>query len=335
MKTTKSAFGDFDESLNLDSAVRNAAQQRHREITDVLSAANLIEATFLQGSFGRKTMLKPLKDVDMVVVLHPRLSKMLRKPGGAALAMALIREAIETAFPGVRFDVEDKPAHALQVTFVDLDFTFDLVPAFADLESEDVFIANREEDTGQWERSNARTLNRVISTRNQATGGRFVHQVRMAKSFKKDHAVLDDTCGLLWEAFAHQAITVALGHSEAMARILATAAKAVTGPVLDPTGAEDLAADWTHAERTAYAAALRKAAERAQEARRLEQDGEHAAAIEVWQSLIGDPFPAAPEQSAAETLRGLAAGGITSTGRAVTSKRARQPARPSRAWRTR
>jgi hypothetical protein len=105
--------------------------------------------------------------------------------------------------------------------------------------------------------------------------------------------------------------------------------------VFDPTGADDLTEDWTHAQRTAYGAALRKAADRAQEARRLEQDGDHAAAIDVWHALIGDPFPTAPEQSAAEALRGLAAGGITSTGRAVTSNRARQPSRPARSWRTR
>lgn len=210
-----------------------------------------------------------------------------------------------------------------------------MVPAINDTtpDSEDVFIADRDKDA--WERSNTRTLNRVISERNQATDGRFAHQVRMLKAFKKDHHVLGDTCGLLWEAFAHQPITSRLEHSEAMAATLAHAAHTVAGPVWDPTHVEDLTTDWTVSRRASYVAALDAAARRTAEARRLEQDGEHTAAIDIWHDLCGSPFPAAPAQSPADALRALAAGSITSTGRAITSPRGQQPNRPARSWRTR
>ncbi|MGP4028823.1 SMODS domain-containing nucleotidyltransferase [Actinomadura sp. 3N407] len=335
MKSTKAAFDDFDGSLNLDSTERAAAQERHREITEVLRAAGLIVATFLQGSFARKTMLKPLKDVDMVVLLHPRFAAMLRRPGGAAAAMALLQKEIEQVFAGVQFDLDGKSPHALQVTFADLSFTFDLVPAFADPDSEDIFIADREHDDGRWERSNTRVLNRVISERNQATDGMWVHQVRMLKSFKKNHCALVDTCGLLWEAFAHGAVTKRLEHSEAITRTLAVAARLTMGTVYDPTGIDDLSAEWAPSERSSIIAALKGAARQAEEARRLEQDGEHAGAIEIWHQLIGDPFPGAPVQTAAQALHGLAGGSITSTGRAVTSPRGRQVNRAGRPWRTR
>lgn len=87
MFTTKSAFADFDAALNLDPAERVRAQNRHRRITDVLKKAEVVEGTFLQGSFARKTMPKPLKDVDMVVLIHPRLTSLLQRPGGPAQAM--------------------------------------------------------------------------------------------------------------------------------------------------------------------------------------------------------------------------------------------------------
>lgn len=331
--TTKGAFAAFDEQLNLHPRERKNAQKRHGDITDHLVGARLAIGTFLQGSFARKTMLKPLKDVDMIIRMHPRLEEILRRPGGPAYAMRLIRAAVADKYPNARFDVDDTPAHALQVTFPDIDFTFDLVPALDADDSEIVYIADRENDVWEW--SNTRTLNRIISTRNKATDGRFVHQVRMLKSYKKDHPALDDTCGLLWEAFAHETVTGLLEHSQSLADTLALAAHAVTGPVFDPTGVDDLTAGWTAAQRTAYAAALRDAARRAAEARRLEQDGQHAAAIEIWHGLIGDAFPAAEAQSVAEALRALAAGSITSTGRAVTSARGQQPARPARSWRTR
>ncbi|MFE7439353.1 hypothetical protein ACFU7X_02635 [Streptomyces chartreusis] len=331
--STKGAFDTFDDALNLDDGERKDAQKRHAEITNHLVDSGLAFATFLQGSFARKTMLKPLKDVDMVIRMHPRLEEILRQPGGPDHAMHLIRQGIAEHYPDAEFDVDDKPAHALQVTFADLDFTFDLVPALdADNGSEIVYIADRENDTWEW--SNTRTLNRIISTRNQASGGRFVHQVRMLKSYKKDHRGLDDTCGLLWEAFAYEAVTSAAEHSQALALTLQHAAQAITGPVFDPTRADDLTADWTTAQRTGYAATLASAARRAAEARRLEKDGQHTAAIEIWHALIGDPFPAAAPQSATDALRALAAGSITSTGRAITSRLGQQPSRPGRSWRT-
>lgn len=331
-KTTKGAFDAFDEALNLAPRERQSAQKRHNDITDHLVGTGLVIGTFLQGSFARKTMPKPLKDIDMIVRMHPRLEETLRRPGGPAHAMQLLRTALADRYPDARFDVTDAPAHALQVTFPDLDFTFDLVPAL-DADGEIVHIADRGNDTWEW--SNTRTLNRVISTRNKATDGRFVHQVRMLKSYKKDHPVLDDTCGLLWEALAHQTITSPLEHSQAVADTLAHAAQAVTRPVFDPTGVDDLTADWTPAERTAYATALHHAAQQAAEARRLEQDGQHAASIDIWHSMLGDAFPEPEAQSAEEALRAMAAGSITSTGRAVTSTFGWQPARPARSWRTR
>lgn len=333
-KSTAAAFDKFDEELNLDPAERKAAQRRHRQVTECLVTAGIAVATFLQGSFARKTMLKPLKDVDQVIVLADPLAAQLRRPGGAAHTIALVRKAISDAFPDAQFDVNDTPAHALQVIFADLDFTFDLVPAYADpAGGEDVFIADRENDT--WERSNTRTLNRAISERNQATGGHFVHQVRMVKSYKKDHPVLENTCGLLWESLAYGAITTKMSHSEAVAATLRHAAVALTGAVYDPTGADDLTAEWTTNERTTYVSAVRAAVQRAAEALRLESDGDHDAAIELWHDILGDPFPAAPRQSATSAWEHLAAGGVTSTGRAVASPRANQPARPARSWRSR
>jgi len=333
-KNTAAAFNQFDEGLNLDPAERKAAQRRHRQVTECLIAVGLAVTTFIQGSFARKTMLKPLKDVDLVIVLPESLAAQLRRPGGAAHAIALVRQAISDAFPDAQFDVHDTPAHALQVIFPDLEFTFDLVPAFADpAGTEDVFIADRENDT--WERSNTRTLNGVISERNQATDQRFVHQVRMVKSFKKDHPVLDETCGLLWESPAYGAITTKMAHSEAVASTLEHAAQALTGAVYDPTGADDLTAEWTTQEREAYVAAVRTAAHRAAEALRLDADDDHDGAIELWHSILGDPFPDVPPQSATAAWENLAGGGITSDGRAVRSPRANQPVRPARSWRSR
>jgi len=330
------AFDEFDENLNLDPQERRKAQTRHQEITDCLTDAGIAASTFLQGSFARKTMRKPLKDVDMVILLAE-----VHRPawggdgvGGPAAAMAAIQIAVTARFPGARFDVEDTPAHALQVSFPDCTFTFDLVPAFADPDGgEDIFIADRELD--QWEWSNTRTLNRVISQHNQATLGVFVHQVRMGKEYKANEPLLNELCGLAVESLAYAVIIKKMPHDRALLTFFAHSATAVLGKVLDPTGVDDLAAEWTSAQRATYSQAFNRAADRAREAVTLAADGEHAAAIDIWHSLLGEAFPEPAAQTSAQALTGLVGGSITSTGRAVTSQRAVQPNRPGRSWRSR
>ncbi|MEV4273469.1 hypothetical protein ACIODS_17010 [Micromonospora chalcea] len=335
-RTTAEAFDEFDASLNLYPREREQAQRRHQEITDVLTAAGIAKSTFLQGSFARKTMPKPLKDVDMVVVLAEvyRALWFGSGRGGPAAAMAAIRAVVAAHWPEARFDVDKQPAHALQVTFPDCTFTVDLVPAFDDLNgSEDVFIADR--DLDRWERSNTRTLRRVISERNLATTGVFVHQVRMGKAFKSHQPALEKLCGLVIESLWYAAITKKMPHATAMVTAFENAASAVLGEVRDPTGADDLTKDWTPSERSTFSRTFALAAKRGQEALRLAADGEHQGAIEIWFALFGEPFPAPSAQTAAQTLSALKAGSITSTGRAVTSQRGAQTNRPARSWRTR
>jgi hypothetical protein len=317
-RTTTEAFDEFDAALNLDPRERDRAQRRHQEITEVLVAAGLAKSTFLQGSFARKTMPKPLKDVDVVVLLAEALRKLWfgSGKGGPAAAMAAIRAVIAEHWPEARFDVDGQAAHALQVTLPDCTFTVDLVPAFDDPDGgEEVFIADR--DLDRWEWSNTRTLCRLITERNQATAGVFVHQVRMGKAFKANQPALEKLCGLVIESLWYAVIKKKVPHATAMVIAFEHAASAVLGVVLDPTGVEDLdptgvedlAADWTPSERDAFSQVFATAAKGGREALRLAADGEHQAAIEIWFAVFGKPFPAPSPQTAAQTLSALGTGG--------------------------
>ncbi|MBZ4017871.1 SMODS domain-containing nucleotidyltransferase [Streptomyces purpurogeneiscleroticus] len=300
--TARTAFGDFDQALALEPGRYERARRRHRQITAALKNVGLIESSCLQGSFARKTRIAPLDDIGMVMVFHRRFARLVKRPGGAADAMAMLCDTVTEAFPGSRFGDEDRTSRALQVTFADLDVTFGLTPALADPRCTDLLTANWERDT--WERSTVRTLNRVIGRHDHATDGRFVHQVRMLKALRGSHPVLRGTSGLLWEALAYEAVSGPRQHTDAVAGTLAHAAQAVTGPVLDPTGSEDLTADWSEAQRAARAEVLAALAAQAAEARRREQAGDHTDAIGIWHDVFGAPFPSAADARSAETAGG-------------------------------
>lgn len=330
-KSVRAAFDIFDAAISLDRRERDRAQTRHQEITDCLIDAGVATGTFLQGSFARKTMRRPLKDVDIVVLFPASFWRELQN--NPAKALDLLKQPLRALWrDSVAFDVRGRPAKALQVVFEDCPFTFDLVAAFEDPSGgEDVLIANRE--TMVWERSNTRTLKRVIAERNLATAGRFVHQARMVKEFKAQHPQLEEICGLVCESLTFAAVTTALPDAQAVAATLRHASTAMFGPIMDPTGVDDLTVKWTDLERATFAAAFEAGSKRADEAMRLDAAGATAAAIDVWRSVLGEDFPAAAPQSESAALRNLAVGSVSSTGRAVATPVAVQPQRPARAWR--
>jgi hypothetical protein len=329
-RTVDSSFAKLDENLNLDPFVRLQAQNLHNTIRDDLTKAGLIAGSFLQGSFARKTMLKPLKDVDIVCLLPAYMWEVFRCADGPGTAMESFKSPIEERWPGVQFDVGDEPSgKALRVTVPGVEFTVDLVPAF-DQEGDHVLIGDRFE--GTWEPSNTRIQLKKVSDRNQATGGRFVHQVREAKRLTKHHEDLEFVSGIVVESLAYAVISRGLPDKVAMAQFLDHAKDAVKSPITEPAGEDDVTAKWTSGERHAAGRVYEQASSKAVEALALERAGDTDAAINVWHSLFGDSFPPAPHRSVQNTLTAFAAGSVTSTGRPSTTQAAQQISGPGRSW---
>lgn len=331
--TVNSAFSAFDAALNLDPSERRRAQDRHRDIRDVLEETGLVTGSFLQGSFARKTMLKPLKDVDIVILLDAEAWPDLMGPDGPGMAMDMFREYVEQRWPTAQFDQGDPPAgKALRVSFDDVDFTVDLVPGIEDT-GRYVLIGDRHER--RWIRSNTRIQLDLVSTRNVATDGRFVHQVRMLKSFKASQPELEFVTGIVVESLAYTVVQHKLDHPDAVALVLQEGARLLNGPVLEPAGEDDVTEKWSTDEREAAIRVFSAKARQAQEAQLLAAAGDHASAIDVWHDVLGDEFPSAPRRSEREVLHALASGSLTSTQRPSRTTVGAVQSRPGRAWRSR
>jgi hypothetical protein len=322
--TTDEAFDEFDDALKLDPVQRVEAIKVHNEITAILHDKSLIVAAFLQGSFARKTMIAPLRDVDKVVVVDPSLAGLAPDE-----VMDRIQEVLADDYPDVTFD---RTRHSLKIDFGEDSFYFDTVPAWETTTSDDdVCIANR--DTGGWDRSNTRELIRVVAERNGETNGRFIHQVRMGK--QAIHELLDGIIpGLHVESWAYIEITESIAHDEAVARILEAGANMLGGTYTEPTGVDTISARLKPEVVSQAKPVLQNAAVRAREARHLTDAGDHTEAIRIWHSILGDCFPAPTTQDAATALHNAFHGGsVTSAGTVAATSAGRQPARPSRSWR--
>ena len=287
--TVPQAFEKFEEALKLDRQEVVVARQRHNDVRDCLAETLFVRDSFLQGSFARKTMVSPLNDVDVVLLLPDADRDELKRPGGPEHSMERLKDPLRRCFPGIQFDLQKKADHALRLDFPDVDFHIDLVPSF-DLYSDngDIEIADRKLDTWEW--SNSRELIRVVSDRNQHTSGRFVPQVRMVKTFATVTQGLD-VCGLIAESITYNAVTSKVGDQTALLDSFRRGARLTSGGLTDPTGVDDLLKGWDFDRRQAAASIFSRAADLAQEAVDLEQAGDEAGAIATWGRLLGPQFP--------------------------------------------
>ena len=323
--TTTEAFAEFDENLKLDPNERKAAQDRHNAITTLLLRAGIIVSAFLQGSFARKTMIAPLRDVDKVVVLSPRMAGLT-----ADQVMDRIQDFVAVEYPAATFD---RSRHALKIDFGPNSFYFDTVPAWETTTADDlVCIANRE--TGSWDRSNTRELIRVVGERNAATNGLFIHQVRMGKQAVK-HLLDGMVPGLHVESWAYLVIEEALPHDQALTRILEAGAELLGGRYTEPTGEDEISARLKPDIVATAKPVLTEAVHKARHARSLTDAGDHNEAIRIWHELLGDCFPqASPQDDATALRRSFHGGAITTSGTVTTARTTGQPSRPGRSWRT-
>jgi predicted nucleotidyltransferase len=324
--TTAEAFDELDENLKLDPDERRGAEELHNEITEILKKAGLIVLAFLQGSFARKTMIAPLRDIDKVVVLAPSMKGLSPDE-----VMTRIQNVLSAHYPDAVFE---RSRHALKIDFGEATFYFDTVPAWETTtdDDDDVLIANR--DTGGWDRSNTRELIRTIAERNQETGGFFIHEVRMGKQAIAN--LLDGIIpGLHVESWAYDVIEQALPHDEAVARIIEAGAGLLGGPYYEPTGVDMIS---TRLKPDVIAVAkpvLEKAARDARTAVELAAAGDHNGAIAVWHQIFGNEFPAPAAEGEEATLRRAFSGAsVTPAGTVSTSRVGRQTAQPVRPWRS-
>lgn len=344
--TVDQGFQALDTSLNLDPTERAQAQSRHRAVEGVLLESGVAVDTFLQGSFARKTMLAPLKDVDIVIVLHPRWWEIWGGADGPGRAMEAFKAPIRRRWPTVRFDDGEPPSgKALRLSFDDVSFTVDLVPAFdSAVVGRDggdrpgyVLIGDRHQHC--WEPSNTRIQIQRIRERNVATtdrqghDGRFVHQVRELKAAVKNTLIDEFVKGIVSESLMYWSVNRRMRDRDAIRRVLRYAADAVRGPVLEPAGDDDLTVKWTPTERSLAVATFGRMSAAAEEAIHLEAAGDPVGACSVWHGVFGDQFPAPPDRDPEDVLVAWGgAGSLTSSGRPSGTAAGRQRQSAGRAW---
>lgn len=280
------AFAKCKSALEITKSEESFAVRKHREIRDHVHGSWTLDDGFLTGSYRRGTKTKRLKDVDIFVVISPSSAEADLRQAHPSKVLDALASILREKYDNVTID-----GFACTVGFgADDDVaSFDVVPAFKRSGGGwEITDAER----GRWIATNPKRHHEQSSDKNDKCDGKFVPMVKMVKGINRE-AGEPIAPSFLLEVMAYDLVRPPFGRYQDEIRwFLASAADQVTADWPDPAGIgpnvnETMAAT----QRRAAADELRSWLGSAEEAVRLEDDGQERAAVEMWRQLFGSRMP--------------------------------------------
>lgn len=289
MLTLPEAFEKFRSRLVLTESEQNDASRRQQKIREQVRGGLSVERDFLTGSYGRNTKTKPLKDVDIFIVLKDSEASYLEEPPDVVLDRLI--EILSPHYPSRT----SKGNRSVKVAFGDAVadeqvMSVDVVPAFA--ANGAYQIPDRRQ--GGWIKTNPDVHKQKADVAHKAFDEKWKPAVKMIKKWN-DHHDKPVKPSFLLEVMALELLSPPYGGSYAreLRQFFASAAASIEEEWADPAGLgppvtarleENV---W---ERDQAKRALREAEAACTEALRLEQNGRTGAALDAWQELFGPRF---------------------------------------------
>jgi hypothetical protein len=281
------AFINLKATLEITDGEADLAKRRHARIRDVVRETWELEDDFLTGSYRRHTKTKKLKDVDIFVVIDPKGEQQtLRKESPASILEALAK-VLRQHFDDVTVD---RMACTINFKSDDEIVSFDVVPAFKRTASGGGYEIP-DMTTGQWIATNPKTHHELSTAKNKECDEKFVPFVKMVKGINQE---LDEPVhpSFLLEVIAQAVVKKPFGRYQDEVRwFLATAADRVLDSWPDPAELGPEVNTMSSVERKQAAEALNEALAIAEEAVRLEDEGQERASVEQWRRLFAWRMP--------------------------------------------
>lgn len=292
MLTVDEAFKKFKRRLELTQREQEDASRRQQRIRQVIGERFDVESDFLTGSYARHTKTKPLKDVDIFIVLgEGEVAYRSQPPANLleAFRMELADEygshRVETQRRSVRADFGVASVDDLS----DRVMSFDVTPAF----SEDGHYAIPDRTIGDWMPTDPQVHATKATSANEDFEGQWKPVVKMLKKWN-DHQGKPIKPSFLIEVMSLELLDRWGGsYPRELQAWFATAISGIDRVWPDPAGLGHPVSDRMDLEpwlRDAARQALRDAERTCREALNADRQGRTGEALDLWQGLFGPAF---------------------------------------------
>lgn len=292
MLSVDQAFTKFKSHLELTAGEQRDAASRQRRIREVVCNALDVERDFLTGSYVRHTKTKPLKDVDIFIVLGG--DEVHYADEAPDRVLEAVREVLAHEYGGHRVVMQRRSVRVdFGVTVVgDLSgqvMSFDVVPAL----STGGFYVIPDRISWGWMPTDPEVHATKATEANRLFQGQWKPLVKMIKKWN------DHDSGPVKPSFLIEVMSLDLlsdwggSYSRELKAWFATAIDAIQESWEDPAGLGHPVSDRMASDpglRAVAQDALRRAEATCTEALNHERNGRTGAALDAWQRLFGPAF---------------------------------------------
>ena len=279
------AFSNLKAKLEITATETALASRRHSEIRDHVRESWDLQADFLTGSYRRETKTKPLKDVDIFVVIDRKGAQASLRQLGPRAILDSLSTVLRKKYSDV---VVDRMACTVNFDSGEEVISFDVVPAF-ECATDEFEIPDMR--SGGWIVTNPKRHHEMSTDKNRVCDGKFVPFVKMVKGINQELGG-PVTPSFLVEVMAQGLVKEPFGRYQDEIRwFLASTAESMDATWPDPAGLGPDVNTMTSSERLNATAALTGALVIAEQALHLEDDGQERAAVEEWRRLFSWRMP--------------------------------------------
>jgi hypothetical protein len=180
-KTILESFKVFKSNLEITNPQASTVSTRQQNVRAAVENDLAVLDSFLSGSYSRQTLIAPLRqaDVDIVMVLDPKYFHNYNgQNGGQAGLLDLLKRVLKKTYPSTPDISRNGQAVTIQFT----DFAVDVVPAF-NRQGGGYLIPNSM--TQVWLSTDPKKHVEIWSTANQSHGGDLVPLIKMLKAWNR------------------------------------------------------------------------------------------------------------------------------------------------------
>ncbi|HWU89206.1 MAG TPA: CBASS oligonucleotide cyclase [Kofleriaceae bacterium] len=287
-----STFQAYLSSLELTDRERADASAQQVALRDRLRLhlAGFVDSR-LVGSYRRGTAIRPLKDIDVFVVLDAREHRR-DVPDAPLRLLQAIERALRASYPNHKPRIQGR---SVNIGFSGTEIDYDIVAAFAPTwtgaaGTEPPYYEIPDRRVSTWIYTNPAKHVAACIAANERAGGMLNGLIKAAKHWNRTNG--KPLSGFHIEVMSYSAFWSKPDNPRAGLRdLFQHLANAVQSTCPDPAGlGPAIDTDLTSQERTHARNLLQGAAQVAQVAVDAERKGDHDTAIARWRSLLGDVF---------------------------------------------
>ncbi len=293
------AFDDYQKTVDADPEQVALARERRDIFSDALRAEGDVVEVFGSGSLRRSTQLKPVHDVDLIVVFDGKQHTDWGSPGTSSQdALDHVRKRVNTLLGATNGSVDQlvrlgRTRDRAVKCFIDPPeqddaFTVDVMPALRQPDNTLQLPSTRQ---AEWNTADPEYLIREVQLR-QEKWSYFRPMVRVLKLWR--HGVPTKVKSLVIEVLALECLPVDKNRPEALKAFFTSAAVEVGYGVEDPAG--HCGAIQPDLDVAALRSTLESARDFAVRACAAAADGDTDGAAQIWQELFGEDFPVPEEK---------------------------------------